>query len=123
VPRKNHERRATPSAGPEKIEHRQKIEEQMQGKSEIRHDSPKLQLRNTSHVAPMQHSSMDEILSMEKGDTKSQNLHREATQAGPNPRRHKTKCKTDFLMKFNKITTDRRRSSHFLTHLIIELKI
>jgi hypothetical protein len=96
MPRKNHERRATP-AGPEKIERRQKIEEQMQGKSEIRHDSPTLQLRNTSHVAPMQRSSMDEILSKETGDTKSQNLHREATQAGPNPRRHKTKYKTDFF--------------------------
>jgi hypothetical protein len=105
VPRKNHELRAIPSAGPEKIERRQKIEEKMQGKSEIRHDSPKLQLRNTSHVAPMQRSSMDEILSKETGDTKSQNLHREAIQ-GSNPRRHKTKCKTDFFsIESNKITT------------------
>jgi hypothetical protein len=117
VPRKNHERRATPSAGPEKIE------EQMQGKSEIRHDSPKLQLRNTSHVAPMLRSSMDEILSKETGDTKSQNLHREATQAGPNPRPHKTKCKTGFFNKIQQVTTDPRKSPLFLPYLIIELKI
>jgi hypothetical protein len=98
VPRKNHERRATPSAGPEKIE------EQMQGKSEIRNDSPKLQLRNTSHVAPMLRSSMDEILSKETGDTKSQNLHREATQAGRD--RTKQNVKPVFFNKIQQVTTD-----------------
>jgi hypothetical protein len=37
--------------------------------------------------------------------------------------RHKLRCKTDFLLKANKFTTDPGRSPSSLTHLIIEIEI